>query len=54
MDVMSHLQTLLQLFLEMEKGECLGADNLTTVEKIIGTVCPHLKKIISCYQEEGE
>ncbi|KAK3543695.1 hypothetical protein QTP70_027134 [Hemibagrus guttatus] len=46
--------TLLHLFLEMEKGACLGADNLGTIERIIGTVCPHLKKIISCYQTEED
>lgn len=52
---MTHLQTILQLFLEMEKGGCMGADNLSTIERIIGDLCPHLKKRISLYQmENGE
>ncbi|KAM9487197.1 caspase-8 isoform 3-T3 [Clarias gariepinus] len=42
--------TTLQLFLEMEKEGCMGADDLSTIEKLIGSVCPRLKKIISVYQ----
>ncbi|XP_060786042.1 caspase-8-like isoform X2 [Neoarius graeffei] len=45
--------TTLQLFLEMEKGGCMSADNLGTVETIIGNICPHLKKRISLYQMEN-
>ncbi|XP_026768393.3 caspase-8 [Pangasianodon hypophthalmus] len=44
--------TILQLFMELEKGGCMGADNLGTIERIIGFVCPHLKKTISSYQME--
>ncbi|XP_053353332.1 caspase-8 isoform X1 [Clarias gariepinus] len=45
--------TTLQLFLEMEKEGCMGADDLSTIEKLIGSVCPRLKKIISVYQMNG-
>ncbi|KAK2849978.1 hypothetical protein Q7C36_008761 [Tachysurus vachellii] len=44
--------TLLQLFLEMEKIGYLSADNINTIETIIGDVVPFLKKIIRSYQME--
>lgn len=54
-DTMTPLQTILQLFLEMEKGGCMDANNLGTIERIIGQVSPNLKKRISLYQmEKGE
>ncbi|TSM68858.1 Caspase-8 [Bagarius yarrelli] len=45
--------TILQLFLEMEKECYLAADNLGIMERIVGNVCPHLRKIIQFYQKEN-
>lgn len=54
-DTMTHLQTTLQLFLELEKGGLMDAHDLDIIERIIRRVCPHLKKRISLYQmENGE
>lgn len=51
-DTMTPLQTILQLFLEMEKGGCMDANNLGTIERLVS---PNLKKRISLYQmENGE
>ncbi|KAF4087045.1 hypothetical protein AMELA_G00091070 [Ameiurus melas] len=45
--------TVLQLFLEMEKRGCMGANDLGTLESIVEPVCPNLKKRISLYQKEN-
>ncbi|XP_067299223.1 caspase-8 [Pseudorasbora parva] len=44
--------TLLQLFLEMEKEDLLGEDNLDTLQEIIASIHPGLEKRIVQYKTE--
>ncbi|KAI5107225.1 caspase-8 [Silurus meridionalis] len=43
---LEQIVTMLQLFLELEKKDCLSANNLGILERTVGMICPSLKKII--------
>ncbi|XP_061092523.1 caspase-8 isoform X1 [Conger conger] len=45
--------TMLNLLLEMEKEDHLSETNLDMLEKIIGPVCPNLKRKINQYKEQN-
>ncbi|KAI5621099.1 caspase-8, partial [Silurus asotus] len=43
---LEQIVTMLQLFLELEKKDCLSANNLGILESTVGMLCPSLMKII--------